>query len=341
MQKSLSGSPFSMFPCPPHFLRMLEADNTDTPAEQRLHASASLVLCNLNFQSSNKSDKGLVSSLQKASRNDNLKTHQKSFVLSALAALLSADSSKPKLAEEPALEAHRLDETNAIALHVLGLVNMKRFIYTKAREWLRKAILIDEHPMHYKLLVRCVWAQYEGFEGIRDKDKSTQAYLELSSAYKDSPVVSMALVMSYANSKKYFSALKESNRTLDLFLSSTNEYLKWDPNSELVVELLSVRIVCLLIHGSYVQVSREMLDYTDMSHPVTAATATILGVCIMIIFILSIIFGWEGLIIGTFGLVLLILRGVLTMLLLSAISSSYQSMLHEPFPVPSALSVMA
>ena len=205
-------------------------------------------------------------------------------------------------------------------------------------QWLKRAAALDDHPMNHKLLVRCVWVQFEGYEGVRDKDKSVQAHLELASAYKESPIVSMALVMAYANSKKYSSALKESNRSLELFLNSNNEHLVWDQREPLVVELLSVRLVCLLLHSSYTQAVREMLMYTDMNHPVTAATASVLGVCVSIVLGLTIVFGWEGCIISSFGLVLLILRGVLTMLLLSAISSTYQSLQHEPFPIPNALS---
>ena len=40
----------------------------------------------------------------------------------------------PQQAEEPALEAHKLDDGNTLALHVLGIIYMKRFIYARARE---------------------------------------------------------------------------------------------------------------------------------------------------------------------------------------------------------------
>ncbi|KAJ9445488.1 hypothetical protein DIPPA_06009 [Diplonema papillatum] len=313
---------------------------TEDTSRQRLHAATLIALSALAFQSPVRSFPELVAALQRTSKNPLFKAHQKSFVLSSLAALLSVDASKPKLAEEPALEAHKLDESNTIALHILGLVHMKRFIYARAREWLRKAVNHDPHPMHHKLLVKCIWLQFEGLEGARDKEKSTQAYLELTNLYPDSPVVSMALVMSYANSKKYYSALKESNKTLVLFLNPKPDGFRFELTDPLVVELLSVRLVCLLLHGSYATAFREMSLYTEIDHPVTAATVAVLAVCAVIIVVLSLFFGWEGSIIGTFGLVLLVLRGVLTMLLLSAVSSMYQSLIEEPFPVPDALSVI-
>ena len=161
----------------------------------------------------------------------------------------------------------------------------------------------------------------------------------MSKQYENSSIASMSLVLSYANGKKCFSALKESHRTLELMLSEKGG-VAYDPKDTLFVELLSVRFVCLILHGGYVNAIREMIQYTDMRHPVTAATATVLSVCFIIILVLSIVFGWEGSIIGTFGLVLLVLRGVLTMLLLSAISSTYQLMIDEPFPVPGALTVL-
>eukprot|EP01063_Lacrimia_lanifica_P007645 TRINITY_DN14914_c0_g1_i1.p1 TRINITY_DN14914_c0_g1~~TRINITY_DN14914_c0_g1_i1.p1 ORF type:complete len:594 (+),score=185.82 TRINITY_DN14914_c0_g1_i1:71-1852(+) len=318
-------------------LTALEPSEAHTPTI--LYATTMLMLGHLDYQRPHPGDGTLIAGLKQVATYP-LKPHQKSFLLSGLAALIAADPSRAKLAEEPAQEAHRLDESNTIALHVLGLTYMKRYIYSRAREWLRKAAMQDDHPMHQKLLVRCVWVQYDGYEGMRDKDKSIQAHLELANTYKYSPVASMGLVMAYANSKKYYSALKESNRTLELFLTSTNHHLLWDPSEPLVVELLSLRLVCLMLHSHYATAFREMLAHTDMSHPVTAASVAVLVVCSVIILVLAVIFGWEGCIIGAFGLVLLVLRGVLTMILLSAVNSTYQSMMNEPFPIASVLSVV-
>ena len=206
-----------------------------------------------------------------------------------------------------------------------------------------KAAAVDDHPMHHKLLVRCTWTQFDvrgGIEGITDKERRVQAHVDLANTYKDSPVASMALVMAYANGKKYTSALKESNRTLELFLASKNEHLLWNMNDPLVVELLSIRLVCLLLHSSYTTAVRDMVQYTDLHHPVTFATCSVLGIGLAIVTAVSVLFGWEGCIIGTFGLILLILRGVLTMLLLSAISSTYQATQKEPFPLPNALNFL-
>ena len=114
---------------------LLEKDDITkaSPATIRLYCSTLLLLSNLAVRTNNKLNSNIVTALNTSATHTSLSVTQRSFLYSGMAVLLLHEG-RYKQAESPALAAHILDGNNTIALHVLGFVNMKRFLFARARD---------------------------------------------------------------------------------------------------------------------------------------------------------------------------------------------------------------
>eukprot|EP00755_Sulcionema_specki_P019840 Sspe_Gene.12233::Locus_4160_Transcript_2_2_Confidence_0.429_Length_1619::g.12233::m.12233 len=338
---------------------------------KHIHAALLIALCGLQtlpaWHRLPSSD--MLNNLLRLASSPQLTAQQSSFVLSSYAAFLCGDP-KSK-AEEAALEALDLDPENSIALHVVGLIYMRKKNYSRSQEKLREAVAIDSSMVHQLALVRCVWAQFETTESKEISPSVMQTFGHLALQHPTSVIFSSALALSHATSKKYPLVVKESNQTLVLLqnqghleqaksmavLTALTTFLRsaisgkavkrpvWpsyesamqQESDSIVQEILAIRFVCMIAQSQYVAASKEIVRYTTAHHPVTASCLVVLAMCLALLTILTIAFGWEGCVIGLFGLILLVLRGVFSMLLLSTIGTIYPIVTDRPFPVYNAL----
>eukprot|EP01062_Namystynia_karyoxenos_P082040 TRINITY_DN9150_c0_g1_i2.p1 TRINITY_DN9150_c0_g1~~TRINITY_DN9150_c0_g1_i2.p1 ORF type:complete len:611 (+),score=219.70 TRINITY_DN9150_c0_g1_i2:92-1834(+) len=298
----------------------------------RLTCAVLLLFANVNAQLPNTgsmAQQKLLTRTAKASSSDVLNPVERSFIFASLAALQAHRPNSEQKAEDSAKEALALDPTNTFAMHVLGLVHMRRRNYARAQDVLKEAVRQDNDTAHQRLLVQCIWAQYEGHD---NHEAPIQAYAVLQRGFPESATFSAAKVIADANAKKYPQAVKESNRTLQLLgPTPTGE------DAELRAEVMAVRYASLFAQSHYIQAMREMLHGSDSVRAISCACFLVTLVCGAVLTVLTFLFGLEGCVIGLFGFVLLVLRGVFSMLLLSAIGSVYHIIEGEPFPVPNAL----